>query len=463
MSDLFKKEKKIIEDSAYKLLEFAQKSGADSAEVCASYGQSAKITMEKQEYHMASSDSGFQFGIRVMRGNRQGFSSCNTVDPTELKEVALRAVEIAGFSPENPNYGIFPGSNVPSQAPKLNLNETLMGLSLQTQKDYIKLLYNESLKDPRIKINEGSVENSSTLFLVSNTLGVHQIETDCAFSWGLMGMAIEGETITSFDYFGEMTREVTAIGEKMVSSTGKFKNDLIRCLKQGKAQSYKGLVLFTPRAVLDILISTLAYHFNGRTLAEKTSRWTLNDLDKKVVNEAITIRDLPWLKDRRGFATFDREGTPTQNLSPIENGVLKHFLFDHYAAKATGQTTTGHAFGSPSSLPTVSTHCLTVEKGTEPLKDLFHKTSTQKPGLLVVHRYSGQADPVTGDFSGVAKGAEWWVDGSFAFSPKETLISGNVYEALGHGLIGISQETEVIDSGEEAPSFLIDQISVTAG
>lgn len=463
MSEVLKKESKILEETSAKLLEYAKKAGASTAEVCASYGQSTKITMEKQEYHMASADSGFQFGVRVVNGQKQGFASCNTVDPAELKEVALRAVEIAGFSPENPNYGILPSSNIPSNAPRLLLNEELLGLSLQTQKDYIKLLHKEATRDPRLKLNEGSVGNSASLFLVTNSHGTHQVEADAAFSWSLMGMAVEGETITSFDYFGEMTRDPRLIGEKMVSSTKKYNQELLRCLKQRSGESYKGLVLFSPRAVMDILISTLAYHFNGRNLAEQTSKWTLNDLGKKVVHESITIKDNPWQTEKRGFSLFDREGTPTQQMSPIEKGVLKHFLFDHYSAKSTKQKSTGHAFGSPSSLPAVGTHCVSVEKGTVPLTELRKIASNQKQGFLIVHRYSGQTDPVTGDFSGVAKGAEWWVNGEFAFSPKETLISGNVYETLNKDLVGISQETEVIDSDEEAPSFLMDNLSVTAG
>ncbi len=463
MSDTLKKEKKIIEETSAKLLEYAKKAGANAAEVCASYGQTTKITMEKQEYHMASSDSGFQFGVRVMNGQKQGFASCNTVEPAELKEVALRAVEIAGFSPENPHYGILPSQNIPSEAPKLQVNEELLGLSLQTQKDYIKLLHKEATRDPRLKLNEGSVDNTASLFLVSNSHGTHQVEADAAFSWSLMGMAVEGETITSFDYFGELTRDPRLIGEKIVTSTKKYNHELLRCLTQKSGESYKGLVLFSPRAVMDILISTLAYHFNGRTLAEQTSKWTLNDLGKKVVHDSITIKDMPWQLDRRGFSLFDREGTPTNNINPIEKGVLKHFLFDHYSARATKQKSTGHAFGAPSSLPTVSTHCVSVEKGTIPLAELRKMAAHQKQGLLIVHRYSGQTDPVTGDFSGVAKGAEWWINGAFAFSPKETMISGNVYEALNQDLRGISLETEVIDSDDQAPSFLMDNLSVTSG
>jgi len=80
-----------------------------------------------------------------------------------------------------------------------------------------------------------------------------------------------------------------------------------------------------------------------------------------------------------------------------------------------------------------------------------------------VHRFSGQVDPVTGDFSGVAKGADWWHCGERAYSVKETLISGNIFEGLKKNIFGISQETKIIDSNAESPTMILDGISVTTG
>ncbi len=463
MNQNLKPEKERLEIAAEKLLSYAIKSGADTAEVCGSYGIKTKITLEKQDYHLASSDDGYSLGIRVLKGHRQGFASCNSTDPTELKEAAIKANEIAGFSPENPHYTIQRGENIPTEAPHNLLDPALTDLSIQTQKEWTQLMVAEATKDKRFKLNEGTLEIGTGLSLILNSLGTHQIEADTAASWSLMGMGVEGETITSFDYFSEISRKATSTPEKLILSTRKFVEEVLNNLKTGKSESYKGLVIFTPRAVLDILISSLGYHLNGRVIAEETGRWGLNDREKRILNSKITLIDNPWYTDRAGCSSFDREGTPTRPMSLIEEGVLKGFCLDHYAAHALNLSSTGHAAGGPSSLPTVSTHTLCLAPGEETKIGLYEKAKNAQKSFLVVHRYSGQSDPVTGDFSGVAKGAEWWSHGEQKYYVQETLISGNLFEALGNDLMGLSKETEIIDSDEESPTLLINNISVTGG
>lgn len=463
MSQPLKNEKERLEMAAEKLLSYAVKSGADLAEVCGSYGSRTKITLEKQDYHLASSDDGYSLGVRVLKGHRQGFASCNSTDPNELKEAAIKANEIAGFSPENPHYTIEKSDNTPIDSPTGLVDPALTDLSIQTQKDWTRLMVAEATKDKRFKLNEGSLEIGTGLSLILNSLGTHQSEADTVASWSLMGMAAEGEMITSFDYFSEISRKAQSAPERIVQTSRKFVSEVINNLKMGKSESYKGLVIFTPRAVLDILVSSLNYHINGRVVAEKTGRWGLNDRDKQILNPKLTLIDNPWLIDRSGCSSFDREGTPTRPLPLIEMGVLKTFCLDHYAAHALELSSTGHAAGGPSTLPTVSSHTLCLSPGTASKKSLYDEALKTQRSFLVVHRYSGQSDPVTGDFSGVAKGAEWWAGGEKQYHVQETLISGNLFEALGKDLLGVSKETEVIDSDEESPTLLINNISVTGG
>src|SRR5688500_14542225 len=97
----FKKERHQLEDSAAKLLALAMQAGAETAEVCATFAQQTKIILEKQDYHMASWDDGYQLGLRVIYREGQGFASCNSTDPKELKEIASRATQLASLSPKN--------------------------------------------------------------------------------------------------------------------------------------------------------------------------------------------------------------------------------------------------------------------------------------------------------------------------------------------------------------------------
>jgi PmbA protein len=457
------KERQTLENAASKLLSLALKAGADSAEVCATFGNKTKITLEKQDFHMASSDEGYQLGLRVILGEKQGFSSCNSTDLNELKEIATRAVEIAGFSPPNPYYSLTAAGNIPNDAPNELWDDSLFDLSLQTQKDWTKLMVDEALRDPRFRMNEGGVTISAGIYLVLNSLGTHKLERETALHWNLMGMAIEGENITSFDYFSEMSRKGAGVAERMLQTTRKFRDHVLQNLSTGPATSYRGLVAFSPRAVIDVLLSPIAYHLNGRNVVEGTGQWKLADRGKQLLDPALTLKDLPWLTDRAGCAVFDREGTPTKNLTLLEKGTLKAFLMDHYAAKALSETSSGHAAGGPSGVPTVSPHCLCLSGGKEPWRELVRRMTQTQRDLLMVHRFSGQVDSVTGDFSGVAKGGEWWHAGERAYFVKETSISGNLFDSLSKGLFGISQETEVVESQEESPTLVLDRVSVTAG
>jgi PmbA protein len=278
-----------------------------------------------------------------------------------------------------------------------------------------------------------------------------------------MGMAQDENRVTSFDYFSQLSRTHQKVVELLVKSTRSFQQSLLKNLKVAKPRSYRGKVIFSPRAVIDILLDSLMFHLNGRVVLEKSSRWNLDHLGSLQLSSLITLQDSAWLSDRFSCGLFDREGTPTTELELFSKGILNHFLLDHYSAKALHQSSNGHASGGPSGAPSVDAHSLSLKAGNCSLTKLVNDADPQSEGILWINRYSGQTDPVSGDFSGVAKGSEWWVGGSFQHCVEETLISGNIFECLNQNLLGLSSETKVVDSSHQSPYLLIDGVSVTAG
>lgn len=459
----FKKERQQLENAASKLLSLALQAGAQTAEVCGAFRQSTKISLEKQDYHLASSDEGASFGLRVICDDRLGFTSCNTFEPADLKEIAHRAVEIAKFSPKNAFFTIQSAENNAKEAPTALWDDSLYQVSLQTQKDWVKWMIEEALRDPRFRLNDGHLTLGASVGLVTNSLGTHKAERETAATWSVMGMGVDGDVITSFDYFSELSRSAIGIQDRIVASTRRFRDSVLANLKTGSPKSYKGLVAFSPRAVVDIFLSSLAYHLSGRSVVEKTGRWSLKDLQTAKLDPRLTIQDNPWLPDRSGCSAFDREGTPTWPLDLVQKGNLQSFLLDHYAAKAMGLASTGHAAGGPSTIPTVGSHCMLLAPGEESWEALRGRAMKDQKEMLLVHRYSGQVDSVTGDFSGVAKGAEWWNGGEHVYNVKETLISGNIFDVLSKELFGLSRETQTVDSNESSPYLVANGVSVTAG
>jgi PmbA protein len=58
---------------------------------------------------------------------------------------------------------------------------------------------------------------------------------------------------------------------------------------------------------------------------------------------------------------------------------------------------------------------------------------------IIISRFSGNVDPVNGDFSGVVKGGQLIMNGTIKYSVKEVMVAGNVFDAL-RRLNGISRK-----------------------
>lgn len=460
MIDVWKKQRQVLESTAATLIQEALRAGAEKAEVCASFSAKTKIGFEKQDFHMASSDDGLNYGLRVLWQNRQGFVSGNSIDKSELKEVAQTAVRIAKVSPANELNTMATSENVRKEAPTEFWDDAIVDLSLSTQREWAKAFVAESIKDARFRLNEGALAVEGSLFLVSNSLGTHKIHQESACTWSLMGMATEGEKITSFDYFSDLARTMAGLPDRIVQSAIRFREKTLAQLKTGPAKSYRGAVVFSPRAVLDVLARPVLYHLNGRQIVEGSTKWKVEHKGQVVVDPRVHIYDMPWNLARFGASVFDREGTPTSNRGLIEQGAIAGFLLDQYSAKALKLASTGNAVGGPAALPSAGAHSVLVKTGD---LDLASWMKSAGEGVLFVNRFSGRTDPVTGDFSGVAKGAEWCENGERKYFVQDTLISGNLFDTLSKNLLGIDRVSEAVDASGDSPALVADGVSVTSG
>ncbi|MBU0596166.1 TldD/PmbA family protein, partial [Candidatus Bipolaricaulota bacterium] len=186
------------------------------------------------------------------------------------------------------------------------------------------------------------------------------------------------------------------------------------------------------------------------------SRWK-DALGDSVGTSTLTLVDDGRLPGGVATSSFDREGIPHRRMPLIESGVLRSFMHNSYTAHAFGVPNTGHATGSAGSLPGIGPTNLEILPGTKSKDELI---SEIKRGLLV-SRFSGNANPVSGDFSGVAKAAYLIKDGRLDRPVAGTLIAGNVFEVL-KTLSGISAEQERV-FGFTFPYLRLEDVSVTAG
>jgi PmbA protein len=156
-------------------------------------------------------------------------------------------------------------------------------------------------------------------------------------------------------------------------------------------------------------------------------------------------------------ASFDREGVSHRKNVVIEKGVLKKFIYNTYTARKDGEKSTGNADGSTTSPPSVATTNFVIQPGRSSLDGLV---SEMNQGIMI-NRFSGNVNPVNGDFSGVVKGG-WLVRyGELVHPVKEVMVAGNVFDCLKH-LTGLSKDRKVIGTSI-LPFMRFGNVSFTAG
>jgi PmbA protein len=190
---------------------------------------------------------------------------------------------------------------------------------------------------------------------------------------------------------------------------------------------------------------------------QKKSSYFAGKIGKQVASDLLTVEDDATNVEGLNASSFDREGVPHHRNIVIEKGELKKFLYNTYTARRDSVRSTGNASGSTSSPPSVSTTNFLVR----PSRSSFNTLVSEIKHGIIISRFSGNVNPVNGDFSGVVKGGRLVRNGTIQYAVKEVMVAGNVFEALGR-LNGISRERKVI-YGSILPYMRFDGISFTAG
>jgi PmbA protein len=187
------------------------------------------------------------------------------------------------------------------------------------------------------------------------------------------------------------------------------------------------------------------------------SKWA-KSMGIKVASSDFTFSEDPNDKTRPGeWNPFDREGVTTLRHDIIKNGILNFTAHNSFSAKRAKVPVTGNASGGARSIPSIGLHALTISPGKMSQDDLYKSLNTG----LVLKRFSGNTDPVSGQFSGIAKNS-WWVEkGQRKGALKEVMVSGNMFELLQNiKLIGSTSFRQM--GSFDSPYLLIDGISVTS-
>lgn len=443
-----------LNSHAERLLDAGRAHGADHVEVAGEWATGAVVDFEKNDINVASSDDEATFGVRVMSEGRVGFATTN--DPKQLEATLADAVAIARVSVADPNNELpLPRPITPVEG----LHDPAVGA---TGVDVVTgmaagLLSRAKEHDARVSIDSGRVSAAYVNRIIASTRGVRAAESTSSMSCGLFGMAVDGDSVGSFIAESHASRHREGFDALLDRCARRFAEKAIGALDPRPTESFKGAVLFTPEAAASLLIGNLL-QMAGASSMRKEKSPLCGRLGEAIASPKLTILDASTTPGMIGSTSFDREGMPRAPLPFVEKGVFAGVAYDHYEARCAGLSeSTGHASGGASMRPTASFGRLEIEAGDRSLEDIVRDVGK----TILVTRFSGSTDNVTGRFSGVVK-AGFLLDGGERIPIAETLIAGNILDAL-RDIAAVSSDTETFGGGSPVPYFLVDGISVTAG
>jgi PmbA protein len=431
----------------------AQRLGADQAEVFASAQRSAQVDLQKDDIHTACTEEETTFGVRVFKAGSLGFSTVNGRE--HLDEACREALALANASPADPGNALAEPAEVP--AFERRPDPQLEALDVAALVEHaVQLLARIRERDARVRVDSGSVSAQRSARAIASSAGVALCGESASASADVFGMAVDGSDVGSFDVESAAVLRAAELGSEVAAMAERFVEKCTGALGARKAESFRGSVVLSPEVVASFVLGNLFGVLSGK--AVRTGRSPLAQrVGQKVADACFTLTEDGRLPEGIGSGAFDREGSPTRRNLLIDAGVLRGFLYDVYEARAAGAAPTGNARGGAASLPMIAPCNVLLEPGATPYAALCREPER----AVLVNRFSGSSNPITGEFSGVVKGG-FLLRAGERIPIRETMIAGNLYDLLG-AISGVSKEIQKLRGSAFVPALRVENISITAG
>lgn len=257
------------------------------------------------------------------------------------------------------------------------------------------------------------------------------------------------------------SRLATSIAqEELTSLADQGARKVVSQLDASPVKTGQYAVILQNSLVCDLVLAFLPGVYADRV--QKKMSVLAGKVGTRIVSPLFHLLEDPNLPGGIVTRRVDDEGTPTEGKSIIEEGQLTTFLHNLETARALQLHSTGNGFKNLyREPPAIAATNLYIPGGTHTLVDLMQE---MRHGLLITDCdgiFAG-ANPVSGDFSLIAKGY-LIEEGSIQRAVNQITIGGNFYEMLNElRLIGREYDTGGSLHGFiQAPALLINKLFVS--
>ena len=212
-------------------------------------------------------------------------------------------------------------------------------------------------------------------------------------------------------------------------------------LNYEKITTGKYRVVFSPEAFLSLL-GAFSNLFNAQNILDNQSLSTPDDLGKQISSPLLSVFDDALHPANIGAETFDGEGTPTRQVSLIENGILKSFLHSAGTAKRLNAQPTGNA--SIGAKVSVSPNFFHVFAAGNPEQEFSLETVENVILIDDLQALHAGVKSLQGSFSLPFDG--WLINKGIKTSIESATVAGDFLEVL-KSIIYVEKEVELTPGG----------------
>lgn len=394
-------------------------------------------------------------GIRVVAGGRQGFAYAGSLDVDVVEETLAEARDNAAFGTPDEHLGLAAPDGV--AAADLDLwRDDLASFPTQAKIDLaFELERRVKAGDSRIRSVESSNYGdgaSESAVVTSTGISATTRRTGCHVSaYALAGDGDETQTGGGYSV-GRSPADLDveeAAADAVERST--------RLLGAAKPPSARLTVVLDPRITTTIL-AILAGTLNGESVLKGRSLFA-NRIGEDVAARSLTLVEDPTNPDAFGASAYDAEGLACRRNVLISGGTLLGFVYNTYAGRRAGTTSTGSAVrGGFKSAPGVGCRALSLAPGTHSQAEIMAQVGD---GLLVqgISGVHSGVNPVSGDFSVGAEGL-MIRDGMLAEPVREITIASTLQRML-HDVVAVGDDLEWLPGSAAGVTVAIADMSMS--
>ncbi|MFQ6060843.1 MAG: TldD/PmbA family protein [Thermoplasmata archaeon] len=444
---------------------FAKKAlrlGAEEAEICILERRGIECTIETNRVKLVSAGSSVGLALRVLKGDRLGFSFTTKLD--DIEGLVRKALSMSRLGKRVRDFR-FPSGEKTRKVQK-TFDKRLADLPPEYgHRGCLEMIEGALEVDKEINLPRGRTRYGVETLSMSNSRGLEAEDKVTYFYAGVDTVLKRNGVSTGAESYCSklMDADFTEIGRKAAQWA-------LDTSGPKRIQGGRMSVLFCPLAVRDMLEFILVPALYADR-SRKGESFLSDKLGEVVTSEKISFYDEPRMPNGPNSGAIDDEGTPSSRTDLITRGELKSFLYDAITASEYGERSTSNAiragrlsnerkFNFP---PRISARNFVLRGPGKGREDLLAET---EDGILV-HGVLGAhtSNPASGDFSVSSPRLLRIEKGEIVHPVSSAMISGNLLDLLGR-VSGVADDTRAMRGsigvlGVVAPTVRFEDVQVT--